>query len=302
MGILIWRADFSRLMVAISDIDPIWLAGAFLIQIVGKLIWAWRWTVLLEIFDISVPYWHLVKGIYVGLFFGNFLPTGVGGDLYRGYWILNEKALYARSMFIIFIERFIGVVSLAYIALPPFLLLLTHELVSWDASLFLLPVLIGMCGGFLLLHPAVFDFWNEFLFHSNDRWLAGMRKKVSEALHLLHQAGERRWHITFLSLVLHLVGIAFFYFLGRSLGLELAAWHYLVIVPLTVVATLLPISLNGLGVREGTLVLLIGILSNDVDSSEAIALGLLASVVGMLISLVGASFYIAGNNKEAYAA
>jgi hypothetical protein len=86
----------------------------------------------------------------------------------------------------------------------------------------------------------------------------------------------------------------FFYCLGRGLGLPLEAWHYFVIIPLMVVATLLPISFNGLGVREGALILLTAALGAQIDPAQGIALGLMAAFVILVISLIGGGFYIVG--------
>jgi hypothetical protein len=74
----------------------------------------------------------------------------------------------------------------------------------------------------------------------------------------------------------------------------MVGWQYLVVVPLVVVATVIPLTVNGLGIREGALVVLTGALGIDVTANEAIALGLLSSVVLVLVSLIGGGFYIVG--------
>ena len=296
---LIWQADLDQFLGAITAIDPFWLAMAFVVQIIGKFVWAWRWSVLLDIFKIKSSAWRLVKGVYVGVFFSNFLPTNVGGDLYRAFWILDDKQLYTKSIFIVFMERFIGVVALAYLALLPFLLLLRQGFGLWDGQAFALLVLVALCLVIFALHPAVFDFVDRRVGNRTSLF-KGMRRKVSEALHVWHGAGMKKWRVFLLSLGLHLVGVAFFYCLGQSMGLPMAARHYLVIVPLTVVVMVLPISFNGLGLREGTLVLLTSALGTGVSPAEAIALGLLSSVVSLLVSLLGMLFYVSEERREVY--
>lgn len=298
-GYLIWRADLQQFLDAILDIDPFWLAMAFTAQIVAKFFWAWRWSVLLDIFKIESSPLRLLKGVYVGVFFSNFLPTSVGGDLYRAFWILDDKRHYTKSIFIVFVERFIGIVSLAYLALIPFLLLLRQGFGLWDGQEFTLLVVVALCLTIFALHPTVFDAIDRIV-GNRIGLLKGIRRKVSEALHVWHSAGMRKWHVFFLSLGVHLIGIAFFYFLGRGMQLPMAAWHYLIIVPLTVIVMVLPISFNGLGLREGTLVLLTGALSTGVSPAEAIALGLLSSIVSLLVSLLGMLFYVTEERGEAY--
>lgn len=298
---LIWRADLQQFLEAIMAIDPLWLAMAFGAQIVAKFFWARRWSVLLDIFHIRASSLRLLKGVYVGVFFSNFLPTSVGGDLYRAFWILDDKGQYTKSIFVVFVERFVGIVSLAYLALVPFLLLLRQGFGLWDGQAFTLVVVILLCLIIFALHPAVFDGFDRLV---GDRvgLFKGIRRKVSKALHVWHGAGKRKWQVFILSLSVHLIGIAFFYFLGRGMHLPMAAWHYLIVVPLTVIIMVLPISFNGLGLREGMLVLLTGALNTGVSPAEAIALGLLSSIVSLLVSLLGMLFYVTEERREAYAA
>ena len=99
-----------------------------------------------------------------------------------------------------------------------------------------------------------------------------------------------------------MIGIAFVYSIGKALGLSLELWHYFIIVPIQVLVTLLPISINGLGVREWILILITGALSTNVTSPEAISLGLLMTLVGLVVSLIGGGFYVVGNRQATFAA
>lgn len=298
---LIWRADVGQFVEAILNVDPFWLALAFAAQIGAKFFWAWRWSVLLDIFKIRASAWRLLKGIYVGVFFSNFLPTSVGGDLYRAFWILDDKGNYTKSIFIVFMERFVGVVSLAYLALAPFLLLISTRSGSglWDGQAVMLLAVVALCLVIFALHPAVFDAVDRIV-GRRVGWFAGIRRKTSRALHVWHGAGRRKWQVFILSLGVHFIGIAFFYFLGRGMGLPMAAWHYLIVVPLTVMVMVLPFSFNGLGLREGALVVLTGALATGVSPAQAIALGLLSSIVSLLVSLLGLLFYVTEERREAY--
>lgn len=298
IGVLLWKTDLSHILAVLVQMDLFWLAMAFLIQIGGKIIWAARWSVLLQIFEIYVPFFRLVKGLMVGLFFGNFLPTSVGGDFYRGYWILESKQQYPKSLFVIFIERLIGLVTLGFVALPaiPFLFTKTDTLQGNLLVLFF--VLVALCSSVFLIHPAIFSTFDHLFQLVFRTALLDSRNKVRSALLTLHAAGSKRLMVYAYSLATQLVGIFFYYFIGRGIGLNLELWHYFIIVPLTVVATLAPISLNGFGVREGVLVVLTTTLGTGVTPAQAVALGLVATAVGLGISLIGGGFYVAGNRNE----
>jgi uncharacterized protein (TIRG00374 family) len=296
LGFLIWKTDFSQLIDVLARVDPFWLLVTLFIQIVAKFVWAWRWADLLAIYDIHVPILRLVRAIYVGLFFNNFLPTSVGGDFSRGYWILDDKQLYRKSLFIVFIERFIGFVHLAWITIFGFMVLILQGAVIGEV------LLLGLIGVLLLglsivaLNPYVFEFFNHLVFGLQSKFMASTREKIGKALAILHRT-EHRARFTFLSLLVQLGGILIFYTVGQALRLEIGFWHYFVLVPLTVIATMLPISFNGLGIREGCLILFSVALGLNVTPSGAVALGLLVFAYGLLNSLIGGVFYIAGEKR-----
>lgn len=300
LGYLLWRTDLNQLRVAFSEVRPLGLAAAVGVQLFGKLVWSLRWSAMLRAFNIHVPVWRLVKAILIGQFFNNFLPTSVGGDLYRGYWILEGSKDYQRSMFIIFLERFIGLVTMGYIALPALLLVIVRSGSSLQGELLgTALVLVLLCAGIVALHPVSYQAGNRLLDLLRVRWFAELRAKIPQALDEIHSSGRLRWWIVATSIGVQFVGIGFYYTLGNAIGLELDAWHYLIIVPLVSVATMLPISINGLGVREGSLILITQALGVNVSVDQALALGLLASVMIPAVSLLGGWFHIRGREVDA---
>ncbi|MBN1963010.1 MAG: flippase-like domain-containing protein [Anaerolineae bacterium] len=297
LGVIIWQTDFTQLTEALGNINPWWLVGAFGAQIVGNfLIWPLRWSLLLNLYDIPAPFVRLVKAVYVGSFFGHFLPTSFGGDVYRAYWILDDKSQYRKSFFVIFVERFIGLVLLGYIALPAFIVLLVQRSAGGGIFVPILGLMVLVAASILLLNPNVYRFLDRLVFRDR-KLLQSWRAKLAEALVFLHES-PRKAQIYLLSLLVQLDGIVYFYCIGMALGLPLEFWHYFVVVPPTVVATMLiPISFNGLGVREASLVLLTSAIGLAVSPAEAVALGLLALVITLINSLFGGLFYIMGKGE-----
>lgn len=297
VGILIFlivRSDISQIRDAITQVNVTWLGLAFLVQILAKVVWAGRWSSLLAMFNMEVPLRRLIRGLFVGLFFGNFLPTSFGGDIYRGLYILDNKTLYRKSLFIIFLERFIGLTTIGYIAVPAIPLLLYNNNQLERSHNILLFLLAGLCTSVLLIHPAFFSTADYIIGKIRKGFFEGSRQKIKNALRIFHEAESGKWRVYVASLLVHSLGVLFYYCLGNSLNLPLEPWHYLIIVPLSVVATLLPITINGLGVREGSLVALVAAIAPDIPASQAVSLGLLSSAIILAVSLIGGGIYIAG--------
>ena len=266
----------------------------------STMIWAMRWSATLDIFGLHVPLGILVRAIFIGQFFNNFLPSSVGGDFYRGYWILDDPKLYRQSMFLVFLERLLGLIALGFVAFPALLFLVVRGRPVWDANfLVILGMLAALCGSAILLHPDVYGWLDRRLAPIRVRAVVDLRRKLLESIRLLYQAGWLRSKAFLLSFLVQLVGVAFYYCLGRGLGASMVGWQYLVIVPLVVMATVVPVTINGLGIREGALVVLTGAMGFDMTASESVALGLLSSMVLLLVSLIGGGFYIAGKRQNA---
>ena len=105
-------------------------------------------------------------------------------------------------------------------------------------------------------------------------------------------SGASKWKVYVLSFVMQLCGVVLYYCVGRSLGIMLGLWQYLLLVPIVVILTLVPISFNGLGLREGGLIFVATALGLDLSNSQAVALGLMVVAVMMLSSLLGVYFYL----------
>jgi len=124
--------------------------------------------------------------------------------------------------------------------------------------------------------------------------------------HLLDGAalyrGDRRrmFVVTVLSLVVQLANVVLAWLIGEGLGLRIPPLYYGVLIPLVSILTLLPISLNGMGLREGGTVLLLAPLG--VSSASAVTLSLLIFAVYTAASLTGGVFYLLGRSPRFVAA
>jgi uncharacterized membrane protein YbhN (UPF0104 family) len=106
--------------------------------------------------------------------------------------------------------------------------------------------------------------------------------------------------VTLLSLVVQLANVVLAWLVGEGLGLNIPPFYYGVLIPLVSILTLLPISLNGMGLREcGTVVLLAPL---GVGDASAITLSLLIFAVYTAASLLGGVVYLFGRSPRFEAA
>lgn len=262
---------------------PFW--AALLLFLSGALVRAYRWGSLVWALGVEVSWWRLVDLYFVGAFFSQFLPTGVGGDAVKMYELSRDDRKAAPAISSVLVDRFLGFFVLFAMALVA--LIWGHDLVEPQERLLIAAVFgLSLVGVALLLQRTWIEAAARRL--GLDR-LLGRFKILGELYASLHLYGLRALlQATAASVVWNLILILAYYLLGRAVGIDLHFWYYFLFVPIISAALLIP-SVGGLGVREGITVVLFT--QVGVEESQALALGLAYLITLWITALVGATLY-----------
>ena len=269
---LVFRMDFSKL----SDLSwTVCLPCALClgITLLALLVMSFRWKILVaQYLKIEVPVRRLYRYYLTGSFFNIFLPGAIGGDVIRTQrLVIREGATLKGATAITVAERAAGVYGLG--------LLLAVSLAA---------------GNF----PERFT-----LLHDMPRWVLWMSPAcVLAFVPLLKWALDKYSFPTSYGFIFQTVGVLLVSQMGdvtiawvfsRYFGLPLPYTAFVFIMPLVYVATVLPVSLGGLGVREGTFAGLMTLYGTDV--TVAIAISFLMYLVKVGAGIVGFFVYLKDN-------
>jgi glycosyltransferase 2 family protein len=296
LALLLRKIDWSSLVPDPHPDDALWLAGALVVTLAGIVLATLRWRQVLFAMDLPAPTGTLLSHELAGLFVGNFLPSTIGGDVLRVSRLSAANGDRPDSFASVVLERLTGwlvlpVLTLAAMAVNPGLLRLGR------AS----AVALALSAGTLLLLAAVLaaaasprlggrlvktEGWVRFV-GAVHLGLARFRGKPRAALEVL------------------LVGVAYqlavvlaAFLAAHALGLDVSPTAALAFMPAVAIAQVLPISVGGLGIREGAFVLFLGPLG--VPAGQAVALGLLVYGLNLAVSLLGApAFAVGGGTAQA---
>ncbi|HJW89040.1 MAG TPA: lysylphosphatidylglycerol synthase transmembrane domain-containing protein [Anaerolineales bacterium] len=276
---LIWyllaQTEFSSVYSAMRTALPGWLLLSFSLLYVGKVLTSYRWQVLLAAQGIHIPLRTLIASVFVGQFFNSFLPTTVGGDAIRAYDTAAHSQETAKSIMSVFADRLIGVFALALLAL-------LGLVVAWfsgqDVAFYITPVLVV----FLICALGILTVFNRRLVAWFERAMRSLRlgKLADRGMQAYRSVHELRdmpgaLLIAFLvSVALQINVVLFYYFIGLSLTMGVSLLFFFIIVPVALVVLIIPVSINGVGLREGIFVFLLTALA--VPTPEAIALSWLS--------------------------
>jgi len=111
IGYLLWRVEPSAVLAAARGADLRLLLLAFSLYFSAIALGVAKWSVLLVAQKERVPYRHLLSFAFSGLFFGNFLPTNVGGDLVRGYDLARHLRRAEGAAISVLVDRLVGLIA-----------------------------------------------------------------------------------------------------------------------------------------------------------------------------------------------
>jgi glycosyltransferase 2 family protein len=297
LGLLLPRMHLPSLLPSTRHSNTVvYLVFGLLATFGGLVLSAWRWQRVLSILEVPTRLGSLVSHYLAGQFVGNFLPSTIGGDVLRVSRLSSTAVAPGTASFAsVVLERLTGwivlpVLTLAGLTLRPSLLRLglasRLALILSVGTLVLLVAVLTVAGSRRLAGRfAAREGWTRFI-GAVHIGVDGLRRRPGAAAGVLAVAT-----------VYQLSTVVTVYLSTRALGLHLPMAALLAFTPVVAIAQVLPLSLNGLGVREGAFVLFLGPLG--VSAGQAIAVGLLVYAMTLTVSLLGAPAFAVGGRARA---
>ena len=274
-----------------------WLAGALALTLVGVVVSAARWAAVLEALDIRYPFRRLLSLYFAGQFMGNVLPSTIGGDALRVSRLSRDTGESPTVFASVVLERLTGwlvlpVITLSGLAVNPGLRQLGRaSAIAFGTATATLVLLVSVL--YLTGRPGR---GLEGRLEHNSGWRR-FTGAVRFGVRRLGQEPTATARIVGAGFTYQLILITAALMAARALGLPagVGPTALLAFVPAVLIAQVLPISISGLGVREGLFALFLHPLG--VPRSQAIALGLLLYVLNLVVSLAGAPAFAVGKDR-----
>ena len=284
------RVDLHRFVDTIRGVNFGLLACALPAIWFGHFICVLRWRILMRPL-MPVPTLARLCCMYcIGLFFNLTFPTIIGGDAVKIYYAGKPSRSYTESFAAAFLDRDIGMFAMMTIACCAVLLhpasipVVSITLIVW--SVFVV---------FFLCNVVVFT---PRLHRTLDTVLKKLRYgkiavKIDAVAKAFRVAGGqpvalcKSFGISFAN---QLLGCAVVWLTALSLDVHVSPFYFLIFVPVITLISMIPISLNGMGLREYAFMSMFGAIG--VADESCIALGLLYSIMIILSSLPGGIVYI----------
>ena len=292
--LLFRRFDWGGFDALFRRLPLSFYAGSLAIVAAGQLLYAWRWHVLLDAARVPVTFRRTIAQFLLGNFVNNFIPSNVGGDVARGYRLGREYGFHAVAATIV-LDRILGISLLGALAAAAMWLSPSIDPVFRTVRLVMLLLAVGGAGALVVLLRGSGGL---------SRYLArfGPRGAVMmEHLRLfrLEMAPARNPVVLAKALAVVagyfvLLTVAYEWFLDLQLGHAAAFVPVLAVVASAAALSNVPVSLNGLGLREQLHVILFR--SLGVPKEAAVAISLLVFAHTWVLSLSGGFFWVRGTS------
>lgn len=294
LALLFSRTDINSIWIHVRHASIPWLLAGLLLYGLSVVVATWRWGLLCEAQQVAVSNGRLFVSYLVANFFNNFLPSNIGGDVIRIKDTAGAAGSKTLAATIVLFDRGIGLMGVVLVAalgataaagsaasapLPVW--------PSWLWAGFLLatvvgaPALISPAGVGRLLQPLT-------VFH--PEWVGDRITTITSTLGRFKERPSSLAGGFLGALVVQAIMVLFYAAVARSFSIPIGTWHLAVVVPVSFIVQMLPVSVNGFGVREATFSFYFSRLGLPIGSAMALSLG--ATGLTMLFSLSGAACYV----------
>lgn len=275
LSLVLMRVDVGSIWSATTALDSSAIVIALLLTFVAHFINA----VKLRIFLPHLSLAQSVRFTLIAVFYGTALPGQLAGDAVKALRLARASEVDTASVVgAVTVDKVIGLFAL--LLLTALGLGISHDQFSPEISRTALAVTVPACVGLVAILvlplPSWFGRWSEKL----------------SAWHTLTLTPATLLKALVVGLIFQSFCIGLFVVVGQALGIDLPIANWAVVVGLIGVVLLLPLTIAGIGLRDGTLLTVLGALGQNQGAAIALsfallALNIVAAFVGFVVDVTG---------------
>lgn len=288
-ALLVWNDNGRKLVQLLLSVRPEFILALIAITVATDGISSGKWGLFLKDRGVRLPLWRLYELYLIGRFYSNFLPSMFGGDLARVYLVGRQIKSYSTSAGSVVMERATGLVGLALLALVGCVInpgILDNPLIAVPLILSVIATAMGVAAFYM---PAAFALSVRLV----DR-IPVVRRIAHKVEALLNEIALYRSNsrLLLLSLVysfaFHMVAVVNVYVASLAIGFQPAFLDIMVVTPVILLLSMIPVSPNNIGWWEFCFSVLLA--GAGATAAEGLAVAVIIRAVTMATSLLGGLF------------
>jgi uncharacterized protein (TIRG00374 family) len=280
--LLVSLVDPSEIISFFRNISPLSLSALFLVSVVLIAVSSLKWKILLNSLNHKFSFFRLFNFYLIGKFFNNFLPSNIGGDAIRLFLTAKGKRRLTDPFSAIFMERLTGLIALLLYACNSIILLCFYFNFQ-DKLIYLVPAVFGL----IMISFLILFMKSKWImsFSTNVRLISKVQDFIFHLFENLQSLKKNKKILIYcliISLTYHSFTILNGYVAAWALNITVSIYSLFVFIPIILLISLVPISINGIGVMEGAFV--ICLTQTGISESAAISIALMIRAKNLLIT------------------
>lgn len=289
------RVDLASLRQTLGSVDPVWMAAVWALFFLSQAGCILRWRILAPSHPaVNLPF--LAHSFLVGCFFNTFLPTTIGGDVIRGYDLIKATGEWRGSLASVLMDRLLGFVGFLSFALAAWILLPSARedpliQASFAGFCGLVAALFAVLGSRRILQTMLKPFGKIGLGQ-----LQSHAKQFQETLRDYFRNPSRLLRGMGVTAIIQLFAIGIYAATAKALHVPIPLTYLVLVVPIIITLSQVPVSLNGWGIREWATVLFLGRIG--IAAHEALSISLVCALIPLLSGAAGAFLFLGRRRRK----
>lgn len=297
IGVILSIVDIGEVGAALRSISWPYILAAIGVFAINRLMMGYKWSLLLRTLGYPILTLLATKIYIIGATLGLILPSTIGLDAARAHLVRERQVALVDVLASIFVERLLGIMALAVACMVSLMILVTKAIDVPAGGLAVAIVATLMTASLCLALALKTRSPVEALIPAAvAARLAGILTQATAAFATYRGRLGTLATVFVWSLIEQIPHIVGTYLLAVGLELPIGLIDCVAVVPIVMIIDRLPISVDGLGVREGAMVFFFGLLG--VSAEQALVLSLVTRVVGYVFIALGWGLYVLDNPSK----
>ncbi len=283
--------DLAALWQRVQGMNPLWILLALGSFAFTQSVSVWRWHRLLRAQHIHVSTRTLTESIWVSLFFNNFLPSNIGGDVVRIADTAAAAGSRTLATTVVLVDRVLGLSALILVAAAGAFAASLAGIHVPGARWLWMVVAAGLVLAIpVILIPKLTAHLLRPLRMMKRPWVDERVQRLEDAIFRFREAPSALIGAFAGALVVQITIVAFYLLTAQGLSVPLPILLGAVLIPVSLAVQMAPLSINGFGVREAVFAFFFRRFGLPIDA--AVALSLVSTGLVMGLSLVGGFMFL----------
>lgn len=290
LSYIVTRFGVGTILAGLRDIEITFFALALILSVLGIFLSAAKWGLLLRIKGFEFSNRSLVTYYYIGQFFNAFLPTAIGGDSARMYFLHRDSNTGIDSVSSVVVERLTGLLSICLIGGTA--VILGRGLLSRQTTV----LIFGIASGVSLI--LVISFFTDAFTGPLERTLfridfldAGdLLEKTYTSVIAYRQYSAKIGFVLVVSIFVRIISVIINYVVALGIGIDIDPVYFFVFIPVVELLLFVPVSIQGFGVREASYAYLFSLVGGS--PTKAVSLAIAVQLLMVLNNILGGLVYV----------